>query len=136
MSAGEVDLERLLADMGPVLDPATYRFLAMQDPPADLMADALMIFHEAEATTLVVTTARAEEAGFPAGPGYRRLSLTVHSSLDAFGLTAGISTALAGHSIGANIVAGYHHDHIFVPAERAEQALACLEALAASVGQD
>ena len=53
----------------------------------------------------------------------------VHSSLAAVGLTAAVAAALADHGISANVVAAFYHDHIFVPAERAEEALAALRAI-------
>ena len=57
---------------------------------------------------------------------YKLISLNVHSSLDAVGLTAAFSTKLAEKNISANVVAAYYHDHIFVPEEKAEQALAAI----------
>ena len=55
--------------------------------------------------------------------------LTVHSSLNAVGLTAAVAGALAAAGISANVVAAHYHDHIFVPSERAVDALAVLEQL-------
>ena len=60
------------------------------------------------------------------------LTLTVHSALDGVGLTAAVATALAGAGIPANMIAGYHHDHVFVPEHQAEAALACLRNRAAA----
>ena len=57
---------------------------------------------------------------------YKLISLNVHSSLDAVGLTAAFSAKLAEKNISANVVAAYYHDHIFVPEEKAEQALAAI----------
>jgi hypothetical protein len=53
----------------------------------------------------------------------------VHSGLEAVGLTARISTALAAHGISANIVAAFHHDHVFVPWDRREEAMTALREL-------
>ena len=58
----------------------------------------------------------------PEGP-MARITLTIHSALEAVGLTAAVSTALADHGISANMVAGFHHDHIFLPAKDADRAL-------------
>jgi len=60
----------------------------------------------------------------------RRITLGVHSSLEAVGLTAAVSTELADHGISANMVAAYHHDHVFVPIQDAERAADLLIALA------
>jgi hypothetical protein len=61
------------------------------------------------------------------------ISLTIHSSLAAVGLTAAIASALAEQGISANVVAAYFHDHLFVPWEQRLQAMAVLSALAAGV---
>jgi uncharacterized protein len=58
------------------------------------------------------------------------ITLTVHSALEAVGLTAAFSKALADVNISCNVVAGYYHDHIFVPQQDAEKAMAVLESLA------
>jgi hypothetical protein len=55
----------------------------------------------------------------------------MHSSLEAVGLTAAVATALAARGIAANVIAGARHDHVFVPAARADDALAALRDLAA-----
>jgi hypothetical protein len=60
------------------------------------------------------------------------ITLRVHSALDAVGLTAALSTALAVAGMSANVVAGLHHDHVFVPAGQGEQAREVLRALAAA----
>ena len=60
---------------------------------------------------------------------FRCITLDVHSSLEAVGLTAACAQALAAGGISANVVAGYSHDHILVPAPRAQDALAALDAL-------
>ncbi len=57
------------------------------------------------------------------------LTLNVNSALDAVGLTAAVSGALASAGIPCNVLAGYHHDHLLVPVERSEQAIAILNSL-------
>jgi hypothetical protein len=60
---------------------------------------------------------------------FRCITLSVHSSLDAVGLTAVVATQLAAHNISANVIAAFYHDHVFVPAPHADAALAALQAL-------
>ena len=86
---------------------------------AVLPEDGFALIREAEGLTLVRP-----------GKGWARITLGIHSSLDAIGLTARISAALTARGISANIVAAFHHDHVFVPWERREEALAALRELA------
>lgn len=88
-----------------------------------------MVLFEDEGTTVVVTVERAEAEGWPVDYVASWLTLAVHSSLEAVGLTAAISAVLAKEQISCNVLAGYHHDHILVPADRTSDALACLQAL-------
>lgn len=89
---------------------------------------------EAEGLTVVLAATEAAQLGWPAVFTARRIILTVHSDLEAVGLMARVSAALAGHGIPCNVAAGISHDHLFVPEARARAALACLEALAARPG--
>ncbi len=105
--------------MAPVLDDRPYRFDAYEAgiaPPADTFA----LIHEAEGSTVIAPAADGDWA---------RISLAVHSSLSAVGLSAAIARALADRALPANIVAGYHHDHLFVPWARRQEALAALAGL-------
>lgn len=87
-------------------------------------------FREPEGLSLVIERDRAEARDIPFNGVFRMITLQVHSSLHAVGLTAAVSSLLAEQGIPANIVAAYHHDHVFVPEERAREALALLQDLA------
>ena len=130
--SGERDLTRLLAEARPVLDPATYVFVtkpggALPDDPA-----VIGMFREAEGLTLIAERGWAEREGLPHIFPCRRITLAVHSSLEAVGLMAAIASALAEAGISANPVAGYFHDHIFVPEEKADRALSTIANLTSS----
>jgi uncharacterized protein len=114
--SGETDLERLLAGLDPALDPIQYGFESVAD--AASLADAFALIREAEGVTIIRP-----------GAGWARITLGVHSSLDAVGLTACVAEALAARGIGANVVAAFHHDHVFVPWGRRDEAMAALQAL-------
>lgn len=120
MAAGPVsDLAGMLAGMAPMLDAGRWAFtLNDGDPPADAFA----IIREAEGTTAIMPD--------PAG-GFARITLMVHSALDGVGLTAAVAGALAEAGIACNVVAGFHHDHLFVPWARRDEALMILQRLAA-----
>lgn len=129
---GETDLEKLLAAMEPTLDEREYAFASVPaDAPAPAVADLFALIQEAEATTLIAPAAALAAVGLDAEAGWARISLTVHSALDAVGLTASFSGALAVVGISANVVAGRRHDHIFVPWTRRFDALAALRDLSA-----
>ena len=113
--AGERDLSRLLATLDPQLHPERYSFAATEK--VSLSEADFAIVREAEGMTLI----RPEPSG-----KWARISLGVHSSLEAVGLTAALSSRLAEAGISANIVAAQHHDHIFVPWDRRNEALATL----------
>ena len=87
-------------------------------------------FIEQEGLTLVIPLKIAIEYGFEFESVFKAITLTVHSSLDAVGLTAAVSTKLASYGISANVIAAYYHDHIFVQKECAEQAMAALREFA------
>lgn len=75
---------------------------------------------------MTVEGASAAGLGFDSNSTYKRITLKIHSSLEAIGLTAAVSKWLAEASIPANVVAAFFHDHIFVPTAKAEQAIAVL----------
>ncbi|MEM8601561.1 MAG: ACT domain-containing protein [Bacteroidota bacterium] len=125
------DLHVLLTAMKPVLQDGTFVLVTVPTRNFALAAETepVAAVLEAEGLTLVLPQAQADALRFGYATVFRQLTLTVHSSLDAVGLTAAVATRLAAHGIPANVVAGYHHDHLFVPHDRAEEALAALQAL-------
>lgn len=128
--SGEQNLDRLLATMQPVLTPDTYVFATTRDP-AKARLPARMRLDEAEGTTLILTEAEARAAGLDGVFPARMITLNVHSALDAVGFLARITTRLAAAGMGVNPVSGFYHDHLFVPADRAAEAMEILRDLAA-----
>lgn len=127
--AGEVDLGKLLAAMKPVLKDGEFVFATIAGPLLPEGLRPIGTFREDEGLTVIVPAADAGRAGLTASKPMRQITLTVHSSLEAVGLTAAFATELTRHGISANVVAGYCHDHIFVGAEDAERAVTALLAL-------
>lgn len=84
---------------------------------------------EEEGLSLLVERTRADEAGLDYTTVLGGMTLGVYSGLDDIGLTAAVSSALTRAGISANVVAAYHHDHVFVPADRLEEALDVLRAV-------
>jgi hypothetical protein len=125
---GLTDLRVLLAALDPDIDPIPKRFLHVSHEKArERMADALMMFREAEGTTLIVDV--DEDSAGNERMLWARITLRVQSSLTAVGMMAAVSAALAKRGIPCNPVSAFLHDHIFVPWERRDDALDALSHL-------
>ncbi|MBU4433644.1 MAG: ACT domain-containing protein [Alphaproteobacteria bacterium] len=128
---GQTDLPALLAAMEPVLTEDVWVFATLTPgvatPPG---VTPLMTYAEAEGLTLIVRRDEAETAGLAHVFPSRRITLNIHSSLEAVGFLAALLPALAAAGIGVNPVSAFFHDHLFVPADRAEEALAILRRVA------
>ena len=128
---GETDLRKLIASMAPELSPGIYIFATL--PPGvavPAQATEILRFVEAEGLTLVLLEDRALCLDLAGVSRSRRITLTVHSSLDAVGFLAAVLPPLARAGIPVNVVSAFHHDHLFVPVDRAEEAMAILSGLA------
>ncbi|WP_326725635.1 MULTISPECIES: ACT domain-containing protein [unclassified Streptomyces] len=127
--SGEADLQKLLSSMSPELRPGRYVFSVAEAgiPPG---VTPVVTVTEQEGLTLVVRLEDADEAGLAYDYVAGWITLRVHSALDAVGLTAAVAQELAAAGLSCNVVAGFHHDHLFVPYERAAEAVALLEDLA------
>ncbi|MEM9536123.1 MAG: ACT domain-containing protein [Cyanobacteria bacterium P01_A01_bin.3] len=129
--SGIKNLSQLLAHMQPSLQPGEFVFCSVgHSAVVDwLHVEPLGMFREAEGLSLIVERDLADAANLQYSSTLRLITLSVHSSLEAVGLTAAVSRCLAKRDISANVVAAYHHDHIFVPAQRVEDAMEALAAL-------
>jgi hypothetical protein len=127
---GETNLTALLASMSPVLLDDEYVFCSVQGQYGDYQTLLpLATFRESEGLTLVLTKAAAIEGGLSFESVFKAITLTVHSSLDAVGLTAAVANKLTEKGISANVIAAYYHDHIFVQTEKAALAIEALNEL-------
>jgi len=136
-SIAEVDLQKLLRTMRPEIQIAgEFAFVTISSAESSFHGaasistwceHALMSFREQEGLTLVLPASLADSAGLSFDGTMRCITLTVHSSLQAVGLTAAVSRVLAEAGIPANVVAAYYHDHIFVPTVYAARAISLLE---------
>jgi len=127
--AGETNLIKLLASMKPILLDEEYVFCTIAGAQYGDYADItpLASFLESEGLTLLVSKSNADKANLKYEAVFKGITLTVHSSLEAVGLTAAVSNKLAENGISANVIAAYYHDHIFVQAEKAEMAIEALK---------
>jgi hypothetical protein len=126
---GERDLARLLASLEPAQRAGTFVFALIDDEAllGAVTPDAMV--REDEGLAVVLRREQADQLGIAYDYVAGWITLRVHSALDAVGLTAAVSTALADADLSCNVIAGYHHDHLLVPADRVAEALAMLSDL-------
>jgi hypothetical protein len=132
---GENHLPTLIRTMSPSTGPEVYVFLSIpsgESIPSGIVP--VMMFREAEGLTLVAPREQAEAAGLSGSFPSRMITLTVQSALEAIGFLAVITARLAQVGIAVNAVSAFHHDHLFVPVTRTDEALTILQALAAAPG--
>jgi hypothetical protein len=90
------------------------------------MDDIVMLFKENEAITLILKKEIADTLKLDYSVVMSWITLTVHSSLEAVGLTAAFSKALSENGISCNVVAAFYHDHIFVAKKDTDKAMEVL----------
>lgn len=122
-SCGEMDLDRLIISMEPFLHPHTYVFATVDlNKNCEHLLPVLQ-FRENEGKSLILTRETALGEGIEFEFVCRMITLNVHSALEAVGFLARITQRLAGLNMGVNPVSGFYHDHLFIPEDRAEDAM-------------
>lgn len=126
------DTHSMISQMQPQLRPGHWVFRSFADPrdAETLLAQALASFREDEGLSLILPDDGTGEMAM------RCITLHVQSALDGVGLTAAVAAALAEAGIPCNMVAAYHHDHVFVPSDMAQLALRVLLQRAAAEDTD
>lgn len=127
--SGETNLAKLLQSLKPEQCAGEYVFCTVTADAVPPIQDAVFIFREPEGFTVIVEKKTADRLQLAYSFVASWIMLTVHSSLEAVGLTAAFSAALANAGISCNVVAGFYHDHIFVPQKDTRAALEILDAL-------
>ena len=124
--AGEKDLDKLLRTMKPLHTIGDYVFCTVNDVTKMELDDIVLLFKEQEATTVIVKKELADRLGLEYSFVSSWITLTVHSSLEAVGLTAAFSKALSDEGISCNVVAAFYHDHIFVDKKDTDKSMEIL----------
>ncbi|MFO0971146.1 MAG: ACT domain-containing protein [Candidatus Saccharimonadales bacterium] len=129
--SGEKDLAIILRSIAVSCDDKEYIYCATNsyDKVADLLPDSVGLFKENEATTVIILKELLQDDDVQRSGSYAKLTIDVHTSLEAVGLTAAMAKVLTKYGISANVVAAYYHDHIFVPYELKDQAIKALSSL-------
>jgi len=125
----EKNLAVLLAAMRPKLNEGEYVFCVTNDRDLIDRVSAIGKFQEKEGTTMIIERGQADKLNLAYDYVAAWITLEVHSSLEAVGLTATFSSALAENNISCNVIAGFYHDHIFVDRKDGERALDLLKTL-------
>jgi hypothetical protein len=128
---GEKDLDKLLKTIKPEQQPGDYVFCTVEDLSIVPPAEAILMFRENEGITVIVRKELADKLGLNYSFVAGWITLTVHSSLEAVGLTAAFSKALSEKGISCNVVAAFYHDHLFVRQQDAAAAMELLNGLSA-----
>jgi hypothetical protein len=129
MTTGEVDLAKLIKKMEPKQNVGEYVYCLISSKEQAAALDPLCYFLEEEGATVILPREKAESMNLPYKTIFAWITLTVHSSLEAVGLTAAVSKALTEANISCNVVAAFYHDHVFVPIKDAERAMNTLRKL-------
>lgn len=130
---GETDLKKLLGSMQPGLNEDEYVYCTVDSFQRAAALAPLGMFQEQEGITVILTREQADKEALPYSGTFAWITLKVHSSLEAVGLTAAVSHALTAADISCNVVAAHYHDHIFVPVKDAQRAMEVLEKISEQV---
>lgn len=123
---GEKNLEILLKTMKPKHNVGEFVFCEIEDLEKIKLSDVVMSFREEESITIITKIEIANKLNLKYSFIASWITLTIHSSLEAVGLTAAFSKALSENGISCNVVAGLYHDHIFVDKKDTEKAMEIL----------
>ena len=126
---GEVDLLKLIKGMKPELNKGEYVYCLASSKEHAAALHPLCYFLEKEGVTVILPKEKADTMNIPYSTTCAWITLTVHSSLEAVGLTAAVSKALTEANFSCNVVAAFYHDHVFVPVKDAERAMDALQNL-------
>ena len=126
---GETELAVLISNMEPILNDGEYVFSTVSNTDSIPREITICEIKEKEGTTVVISKKHAEQLGLPFEFVASWITLNIHSSLEAVGLTSAFSAELSRHEISCNVVAGYYHDHIFVDIKDKEKAMNALRSM-------
>ncbi|MDG5493009.1 ACT domain-containing protein [Psychroserpens sp. SPM9] len=126
--SGEKNIAELIKNMKPIHQQGDFVFCTVKDLSKIDRNETICEFKETEGTTIIIEKSKADTLQLDYHYVATWITLSIHSSLEAVGLTAVFSSVLAKHNISCNVIAGYYHDHIFVDKKDAIRAIEVLNA--------
>ncbi|PTB91337.1 hypothetical protein C9974_15890 [Marinobacter sp. B9-2] len=129
-------LQELIKQLSPTQDSTTYVYCTVPKAKYGELEHLkpIVSIAELEGLTLVIPLDEAKTEGLDYYRVFRRITLEGHSSLEALGLTSVVTSLLAERGITTNVIAGFYHDHMFVPSDRIDEAMRALKELASNPG--
>ena len=129
-------LQELIKQLSPTLDSTTYVYCTVPKAKYGELEHLkpIVSIAELEGLTLVIPLDEAKTEGLDYYRVFRRITLEGHSSLEALGLTSVVTSLWAERGITTNVIAGFYHDHMFVPSDRIDEAMRALKELASNPG--
>jgi len=127
--SGEKNLNKLIRNLKLLLHEGKYVFVSLPKGSEIPTEDVIAFFREDEGITIVTPIDKADNKGYKYTFIAAWITLKVHSSLEAVGLTARVSNALAAEGISCNAFAASYYDHIFIPFRDATKAMMILSRL-------
>lgn len=129
-------LQELIKQLSPTLDSTTYVYCTVPKAKYGELEHLkpIVSIAELEGLTLVIPLDEAKTEGLDYYRVFRRITLEGHSSLEALGLTSVVTSLLAERGITTNVIAGFYHDHMFVPSDRIDEAMRALKELTSNPG--
>jgi uncharacterized protein len=131
--SGQTNLSEVLKTLNVTCDNLEYGFATVKDKQIDITGQVLGVFEESEGKTIIATTEYLEVNNLQHEGSYAKLTIELHTSLELVCLTATLAQKLAENKIPVNVIAGYYHDHLFVPYGLRQNAINAISNLAASV---
>lgn len=125
----KIHTDTLIKSLKPLLHEGIYVFCTVKEIPSIDMSSIISYFREDEGITLILKKETADKARLLYSYQASWITLNVHTSLSTIGITAAFSNALAGKGISCNVIAGFYHDHLFVPKDKAAETMKILNRL-------
>ena len=98
-----------------ILNKGEYVFCSIIDINKISINNIICSFKESEGYSIIISKEEAIKNNLPFYFVSAWITLEIDSTLDSVGITSAFSKKLTKAGISCNVIAAYHHDHVFVP---------------------